>query len=116
MGVRIPHPPPIVPPEAKIALKRLREAGYSVSLYYMELLVEDIMQIVRWLRFPVGFARKTVFSKPAIFLYLIVVALAASYGFGILIFGNPEPARCFYVGRPGQSGPIICIPQHSTAW
>ncbi len=73
------------------------------------------MQIIRCLRYPVGFARKTIISKPAIFLYLILIVFATSYGFGILIFGN-EPAGCFYAARPGQTGPIVCVPEHNTAW
>ena len=36
------------PPEAKIAIQQLRDAGYSVSLYYMELQFVDIGLEISW--------------------------------------------------------------------
>ena len=45
------------------------------------------------------FARKTVFSTAAIFLYAMLVLLVVSYGIGVLISGNP----CTAVGLHGTA-------------
>ncbi len=36
------------PPEAKIAIKKLKDAGYSVSLYYVELQFVDMGLEISW--------------------------------------------------------------------